>query len=346
MVGRYGGRPGSPTRCRRRSARPSSPARALVDPSTASALAAVAGPDGLPPASPDYWEVRESAHAGDRRRAARRARGGGGAVTTAGDRLGAVAGERRRALLPGRSPATSPRTATPAASAAAPAASTSGSPSCCRPSPPRPAARARFAPARPVMSRPAGGLAPGGSWQHDGISWTPTRPPRRWRRPAGDPSRRRPARLARHTGRPTARSGEGARGRPSGLGRSAGLDRRRRRDHRRPALARLSPGLAAEGSTAFSQSVVHVVSILPPPRSSHPVSRRPPLSVRTGEEDVAPPHSRPRHPAGRLPGRHPGLGRPPPVRPGGVGGRRPARPSGPPPGSRRPSSTPTSTPSR
>ena len=37
-----------------------------------------------------------------------------------------------------------------------------------------PVARARFATAGAVLARPAGGLAPGGSWKRDGVSWTPT----------------------------------------------------------------------------------------------------------------------------------------------------------------------------
>ena len=152
--------------------------RALVDRSTAAALAAVAGPDGLPPASPDYWEVRE------RRTTLATAavlRAGLEAAvrleTTAGDDAAAAPGERRRGparpgdrarLRPVRLPAPPRRSA--------PAASTSGSRSCCRPSPPTvdPAAQARFATAAAVLARPAGGLAPGGSWKRDGVSWTPT----------------------------------------------------------------------------------------------------------------------------------------------------------------------------
>ena len=37
-----------------------------------------------------------------------------------------------------------------------------------------PVAYARFEQAPALLARPAGGLAPGGSWRHDGVSWTPT----------------------------------------------------------------------------------------------------------------------------------------------------------------------------
>ncbi|SDV04234.1 hypothetical protein SAMN04488544_3938 [Microlunatus sagamiharensis] len=151
--------------------------RALVDRSTEAALSATAGSSGLPPASPDYWEVPErrttlataavlragleasarlATWSGDATGADRASTGEqrlGDAITRdfAGRgyprRLGGRAGSVDLGvafLLP---PFSASRDET---------------------------AYARFEQAPPLLARPAGGLAPGGSWKRDGISWTPT----------------------------------------------------------------------------------------------------------------------------------------------------------------------------
>lgn len=151
--------------------------RPLVDRSTGAALTAIPGPSGLPPASPDYWEVRErrttlataailragleaaarlETTAGDER-AADRAAAGAARVTRAIEshfaprgyprRLGGSAGSVDLGvafLLPPFADAVDPDV------------------------------HARFRTAPAVLARPAGGLAPGGSWKRDGVSWTPT----------------------------------------------------------------------------------------------------------------------------------------------------------------------------
>src|SRR4051794_38524261 len=151
--------------------------RTLVERSADAALAAVAGPNGLPPASPDYWEVRErrttlataavlraglqaatrlltslgdgaaaarSAAAEDRlSRAVTRDFGAHGYPRRLGGRAGSV-DLGVAFLLPPFAESVDP------------------------------AAYARFEQAPALLARPAGGLAPGGSWRHDGVSWTPT----------------------------------------------------------------------------------------------------------------------------------------------------------------------------
>ena len=89
-----------------------------------------------------------------------------------------------------------------------------------------------------LMWRPAGGLAPGGSWRRDGVSWTNVTASRamtaaflgRARRGVGAVALARPApygcRLA---------AGEGLARRPARLGGAACVDSRGRRDHGRPA---------------------------------------------------------------------------------------------------------------
>lgn len=151
--------------------------RTLVDRSTAAALAAVDRPDGLPPASPDYWEVRERrttlataavlraglqaaarlAGVDGDEAAAHRAEVGAARLGHAVDREFAPRGYPRR--LGGRADSVDLGVAF-----LLPPFATSVDP----------AAHARFRSASAVLARPAGGLAPGGSWRHDGVSWTPT----------------------------------------------------------------------------------------------------------------------------------------------------------------------------
>ena len=151
--------------------------RPLVERSTAAVLAATDRPGGLPPASPDYWEVRE-----------RRTTLATAAVLRAGlesaVRLETMAGDPAAA---DRASAAATRLGAAITSAFAPR----GFPRRLGGSagsvdlgvafllPPfadtvDPAAYARFQTAPAVMGRPAGGLAPGGSWKRDGVSWTPT----------------------------------------------------------------------------------------------------------------------------------------------------------------------------
>ena len=151
--------------------------RALVDRSTGAALTAVAGPGGLPPASPDYWEVTE-----------RRTTLATAAVLRAGleaaVRLETVAGDSAAAA---RAAAGEARLAQAIARDFAPdgfprrLGSRAGSVDLgvAFLLPPfadavDPAAHARFRTASAALARPAGGLAPGGSWRRDGVSWTPT----------------------------------------------------------------------------------------------------------------------------------------------------------------------------
>ena len=148
--------------------------RALIDRSTTAALATI-GRHGLPPASPDYWEVREwrttlataallnaglesaaqlygtlgdpaaeaAAHAGAARLAAgiQRFFGPSGYPRRLGGRASTVDLGVSFLLPPFRSE-----------------------------TPPDVVRVWRRAPV--AMHRPAGGLAPGGSWRQDGISWT------------------------------------------------------------------------------------------------------------------------------------------------------------------------------
>ncbi len=148
--------------------------RGLVDRSSTAALGLLARPSGLPPVSADYWEVWEyrptlataallragleaacTLYTGrDERRAA--------AVCAAAVRLGATITARF-------GPAGYPR-------------HLGGSPDSVDLGvdfllPPfadvvNPGARAAWTAAPRWMTRPAGGLAPGGSWRPDGISWT------------------------------------------------------------------------------------------------------------------------------------------------------------------------------
>lgn len=151
--------------------------RGLVDRSTTAALAATTGPSGLPPASPDYWEVRERrttlATAAVLRAgleaSARLATWSGDPA--AADRAGAM--ERRLAAAIGRDFAAQgyPRRLGGRAGSVDLGVAFLLPPfSATRDD----TAYARFEQAPALLTRPAGGLAPGGSWKRDGISWTPT----------------------------------------------------------------------------------------------------------------------------------------------------------------------------
>lgn len=148
--------------------------RSLLDRSTAAAEAAVANPRSLPPASADYWERRE-------RRLTLATAALVLAGLTAAARLYAAAGDPRAATVgaaAGRLELAIPRAFAgdgyprhlggdassvdlgvvfllpPFASGA------------------RPDVVAVWRDAPRAMLRPAGGLAPGGSWPDDGVSWT------------------------------------------------------------------------------------------------------------------------------------------------------------------------------
>ena len=151
--------------------------RQLVDRSTAAALAAIDRPGGLPPASPDYWEVRErrttlatAAVLLAGLEAAVRLETAAGDLPAA-DRASAGATRLRTAVALDFAPRGFPRRLGGSAGSVdlgvafllPPFAETVD-----------PAAYARFRTAPAVMARPAGGLAPGGSWKRDGVSWTPT----------------------------------------------------------------------------------------------------------------------------------------------------------------------------
>lgn len=149
----------------------------LLDRSVAAALRLTSTPNGLPPASPDYWEVPE-----------RRPTLATAAILLAGlrhaevlythaDALAAAAhsqeGGRRleRAVLAAFGPAGFPRRL-----GGSPASVDLGVAFLLPPFAGVDSAAIRRAWRRAPdrMARPAGGLAPGGSWPKDGISWTPT----------------------------------------------------------------------------------------------------------------------------------------------------------------------------
>jgi glucoamylase len=151
--------------------------RPLVDRSTDAALAAISGPDGLPPASPDYWEVPE-----------RRTTLATAAVLRAGLQAAvrlqvfardgpaaarASAGEARlsAAVAHDFAPHGYPRHLGGGADSVDLGVAFLLPPFADAVDPD---AYARFETAPLRLARPAGGLAPGGSWRHDGVSWTPT----------------------------------------------------------------------------------------------------------------------------------------------------------------------------
>ena len=151
--------------------------RPLVERSSAAALAAVDTSSGLPPASPDYWEMRErrttlatAAVLRSGLEAATRIAAWSG-DTAAQARTSSAQARLSRAIASGFGEHGYPRRLGGRAGSVdlgvafllPPFAQDVDA-----------AAYARFEQAPSRMSRPAGGLAPGGSWKRDGISWTPT----------------------------------------------------------------------------------------------------------------------------------------------------------------------------
>ena len=149
--------------------------RPLIDRSTGAALASIDRRSGLPPPSADYWEVGESrstlataavlaagleasaglyAMAGDGQRELSAQSGAVALRTEITTRFGPVGyprhlGARGRSVDLGVSFLLPPFAAT-------------ADPEVMR----------TWRQAAPMMARPAGGLAPGGSWRRDGVSWT------------------------------------------------------------------------------------------------------------------------------------------------------------------------------
>lgn len=148
--------------------------RPLVDRATAGARRLVAG-DGLPPASPDYWEVPEDALTlGTVAPVLAGLEGADRFYTVLGDtdaaRQAAEAADRTRAAVHEEfgDEAAYGRYAGRAQADAASAFT-------LRPFQPEPlpgAVEAWLASSE-AMARPAGGLAPGAGWRQDGVSWTP-----------------------------------------------------------------------------------------------------------------------------------------------------------------------------
>ena len=147
----------------------------LLDRSTAAARAAIANPRTLPPVSPDYWEVPE-----------RRLTLSTAALLAAGleaaaslyavlgdDAAGSAAADaaaRLRAVILSRfGPDGFPRHLGGRADSVDLGVSFLLPPFSAHPDP---AVVGAWRRAGPAMARPAGGLAPGGSWRRDGISWT------------------------------------------------------------------------------------------------------------------------------------------------------------------------------
>lgn len=151
--------------------------RLLIDRSTTAALTAIDRPNGLPPASSDYWEVRE--HRTTLATAAVLRAGleaAGRLDTVAGDAPAAAqaaAGAQRLGQAISRSfaPSGYPRRLGGRADSVDLGVAFLLPPFADAVDP---QAYARFETAPPALTRPAGGLAPGGSWKRDGVSWTPT----------------------------------------------------------------------------------------------------------------------------------------------------------------------------
>lgn len=151
--------------------------RPLLDSAADAAVRLTATPTGLPPASPDYWEVPE-----------RRTTLATCGVLLAGlRRAESLYGELGAALREAASREAADRLEAAVLASFAPAGfprRLGGSPATVDLGvsfllPPfagvdsdQTRAAWRRAPER--MARPAGGLAPGGSWRRDGVSWTPT----------------------------------------------------------------------------------------------------------------------------------------------------------------------------
>jgi GH15 family glucan-1,4-alpha-glucosidase len=151
--------------------------RTLVDRSTAAALTAIAGRSGLPPASADYWEVRERRTTLATAAVLRSGLEASARLETAvGDAPGAAragAGAERlgRAIEGYFAPSGFPRRLGGRAGSVDLGVAFLLPPFADAVDP---AAHARFLEAPALLARPAGGLAPGGSWKQDGVSWTPT----------------------------------------------------------------------------------------------------------------------------------------------------------------------------
>jgi glucoamylase len=147
----------------------------LLDRSTAAALAAIDNPRTLPPVSADYWEVPER-----RPTAATAALLAAGLESaaelyalTGAERArveaGAAAGRLRSAIMINFGPHGFPRHLGGRARSVDLGVSFLLPPFTRQVAPEVVTA---WRQAGPAMSRPAGGLAPGGSWRRDGISWT------------------------------------------------------------------------------------------------------------------------------------------------------------------------------
>jgi glucoamylase len=149
--------------------------RALLDRSTAAALHAIDDADDLPPASADYWEVPE--HRTTLATAALLRAGLEAAATLEGyadqpaavDRDAAAAHRLGAAVTRRFGPDGYPRRL-----GGRPGSVDLGVAFLLPPFAAEvdPDAHAAFLAAAGPMARPAGGLAPGGSWRRDGVSWT------------------------------------------------------------------------------------------------------------------------------------------------------------------------------
>ena len=145
----------------------------LIRRSVAAATGAVASRAGLPPASPDYWEVHESRptlgtaavlnvglHAGAVLRAAAGDEAGAARASRAADRLASGLARFAAQGYPRHLGKSDPDIAV--AFLLPPFTRTAD-----------PAVLDAFRTLVPQLRRPAGGLAPGTSWKRDGVSWTP-----------------------------------------------------------------------------------------------------------------------------------------------------------------------------
>ncbi len=152
--------------------------RSLLDRSSAAALTSVATPDGLPRPSSDYWELPERqltlatvalVRAGLQAAGTLYAEAGGATDQARAEQVRAAAvrlGERITAAFaadgyPRHRGGPASSTDLGAAFLLPPYAATAD-----------PGVLAAWRRAGDTMLRPAGGLAPGGSWPRDGVSWT------------------------------------------------------------------------------------------------------------------------------------------------------------------------------
>lgn len=150
--------------------------RGLVERSTARAVSLTAG-DGLPPASPDYWEVAEDELTlGTVAPLLAGLEAAPDLLTLLGEQDAAAearqAADRTRAAVEAAFGAEPAYGRYASATGALPDAAVAFTLPPFQPTP-LTGALAAWEASADAMARPAGGLAPGAGWKQDGVSWTP-----------------------------------------------------------------------------------------------------------------------------------------------------------------------------